>query len=129
MSDPQSSPEPERRTGDRRSEPAPTRRGSKQGFSSRWLGIAGRDLAIVGGALVAIVAAFSLTRPIFTNQTKVGQAITTQAPSATRRWAMALPMPLPAPVTNAMRVASALGLGIRWSLASSSAQYSMSNAS
>ena len=36
-------------------------------------------------------------------------------------------MPPAAPVTSAMRVASGLGFGIRWSLASSSAQYSMRN--
>ena len=30
-------------------------------------------------------------------------------------------------MTSAMRVASGLGFGIRWSLASSSAQYSMRN--
>ncbi len=36
-------------------------------------------------------------------------------------------MPLPAPVTSATRVASGLGFGIRRSLASSSAQYSMRN--
>ena len=40
---------------------------------------------------------------------------------------MARPMPDPPPVTNATRVASGLGLGMRWSLASSSAQYSMRN--
>lgn len=54
-------------------------------------------------------------------------ATTTQAPSATRRRAMALPMPLPAPVTRAIRVASGFGFGIRRSLASSRAQYSMRN--
>ena len=36
-------------------------------------------------------------------------------------------MPDPAPVTSATRVASGLGLGIRASLASSSAQYSIRN--
>ncbi len=40
---------------------------------------------------------------------------------------MARPMPEPPPVTNATRVASGLGFGIRGSLASSSAQYSMRN--
>ena len=54
-------------------------------------------------------------------------AITTQAPSAASFSAIALPMPLAAPVTSAMRVASGFGAGIRWSLASSSAQYSMRN--
>ena len=53
--------------------------------------------------------------------------MTTQAPSAASRVAMALPMPDAAPVTSAIRVASGLGLGMRASLASSSAQYSMRN--
>jgi hypothetical protein len=43
-------------------------------------------------------------------------------------WArMARPIPEPPPVTSAMRVASGLGSGIRASLASSSAQYSIRN--
>ena len=53
--------------------------------------------------------------------------MTTQAPSAASLAAMALPIPDAAPVTSAMRVASGLGAGIRCSLASSSAQYSMRN--
>jgi len=40
---------------------------------------------------------------------------------------MARPMPEPPPVTSATRVASALGGGMRRSLASSSDQYSMRN--
>ena len=40
---------------------------------------------------------------------------------------MAFPMPDAAPVTRAIRVASGFGAGIRWSLASSRAQYSMRN--
>ena len=40
---------------------------------------------------------------------------------------MALPMPEPPPVTNATRVARGFGFGIRCSLASSSAQYSIRN--
>ncbi len=53
--------------------------------------------------------------------------MTTQAPSAASRVAMALPMPLAAPVTSAMRPACERGVGSRRSLASSSAQYSMRN--
>ena len=41
--------------------------------------------------------------------------------------AIARPMPDAAPVTSATRVASGFGFGIRASLASSSAQYSMRN--
>ncbi|MCY1237125.1 hypothetical protein D9M72_498100 [compost metagenome] len=54
-------------------------------------------------------------------------AMTTQAPSAARRVAMALPIPEAAPVTSAMRVAWDLGLGRRASLASSRDQYSIRN--
>ena len=54
-------------------------------------------------------------------------AITTQAPSAARRVAIALPMPEAAPVTSAMRVAWLFGFGSRCSFASSSAQYSIRN--
>jgi len=53
--------------------------------------------------------------------------MTTQAPSAASRVAMALPIPDAAPVTRAMRVASGFGFGRRASLASSSAQYSIRN--
>ena len=54
-------------------------------------------------------------------------ATTTHAPSSASRCAIAFPIPDPPPVTNATRVASGLGLGIRWSLASSSDQYSIRN--
>ena len=40
---------------------------------------------------------------------------------------MAFPMPDAAPVTRAIRVASGFGFGIRCSLASSKAQYSIRN--
>ncbi len=53
--------------------------------------------------------------------------MTTQAPSAARRVAIALPMPDAAPVTSAILVACDFGFGIRASLASSSAQYSIRN--
>ena len=53
--------------------------------------------------------------------------MTTHAPSAASRCAVARPMPEPPPVTSATRVASGLGLGRRRSLASSSSQYSIRN--
>ena len=53
--------------------------------------------------------------------------MTTQAPSAASRVAIALPMPEAAPVTRAMRVAWDFGFGIRASFASSRAQYSIRN--
>ena len=68
---------------------------------------------------ISVAAACALSRS--------RSAMTTQAPSAASRVAMALPMPLAAPVTRAMRPAWLRGLGIRWSLASSRAQYSMRN--
>ena len=53
--------------------------------------------------------------------------MTTHAPSAAKRVAIALPMPDAAPVTSAIRPAWDFGLGIRASLASSRAQYSIRN--
>ena len=53
--------------------------------------------------------------------------MTTHAPSAASRVAIALPIPDAAPVTSATRVAWDFGFGIRCSFASSSAQYSMRN--
>ena len=49
------------------------------------------------------------------------------APSSRRRMAMARPIPEPAPVTSAILPVSGFGLGRRWSLRSSSTQYSMRN--
>jgi hypothetical protein len=51
----------------------------------------------------------------------------THAPSAASRVAIALPIPDAAPVTSATRVAWDFGFGIRCSLASSKAQYSIRN--
>src|SRR5580704_17338715 len=56
-------------------------------------------------------------------------ASTTQAPSPISRAAIACPMPPAPPVTSATRPASDFGFGMRWSLASSSNQYSILNAS
>ena len=54
-------------------------------------------------------------------------ATTMAAPSSRSRMAMARPIPEPAPVTSAILPVSGLGLGRRWSLRSSSTQYSMRN--
>ena len=51
------------------------------------------------------------------------------APSLTSRRAVSFPMPLPAPTTAITLRASSFSAGIRCSFASSSSQYSMSNAS
>ena len=54
---------------------------------------------------------------------------TTWAPSLASRWAVSRPMPEPAPMTMATWRASSFSAGMRLSFASSSSQYSMSNAS
>ena len=91
-------------------------------FKAAWIGAScetsiATATALSRPRLVATVWAFARFR----------SAITTQAPSATKRSAMALPIPLPAPVTNATREANGFGLGRRCSLASSSDQYSILN--
>ena len=53
--------------------------------------------------------------------------MTTHAPSAASRVAIAFPIPDAAPVTRAIREANGFGFGIRASFASSNAQYSMRN--
>lgn len=88
--------------------------------------------AICASEATSTVTATALSGPPSSSATAVAfsvlrSATTTHAPSATSRCAIAFPIPLPAPVTRATRVASALGSGSRWSLASSSAQYSMRN--
>ena len=81
MPDSLSSPEPERRAKkDRRAEPTPTRREAKPSRSTRWLGIAGRDLALIAGALVAIIVAIGFVSPIFANHPTVVAAIEKKAP-------------------------------------------------
>ena len=82
MPDSLSSPEPERRAKkDRRAEPAPTRREAKPSRSSRdGSGIAGRDLALIAGALVAIIVAIGFVSPIFANHPTVVAAIEKKAP-------------------------------------------------
>lgn len=88
--------------------------------------------AICSSEVTSTVTATALSGPPSSSATAAAfsafrSATTTHAPSAASRWAMALPIPLPAPVTRATRVASGFGAGIRWSLASSRAQYSMRN--
>lgn len=50
----------------------------------RWLGIAGRDAALIVGALVAIVFATRSTHPIFANQPTVVQSLTKAAPTVAK---------------------------------------------
>lgn len=74
--------EPERRhDADRRHDPAPGRRGRSRGMVY-WLGIAGRDLAIIIFAVGAIIFALRRTRPIFANQPTVAEQLTRAVPAA-----------------------------------------------
>ena len=72
----------ERRRGpDRRHEPGPGRRSRYRGMAY-WLGIAGRDLAIIVVAVGAIIFAVRGTHPIFANQPTVAQQLTQTVPAA-----------------------------------------------
>ena len=76
---------PERRAEpDRREHAEPTRRAPEPSRSARLLGIAGRDLLKVLGAIIAIVAAMHLIEPVFTNQPSVVAAVTQRAPVVAR---------------------------------------------
>jgi soluble lytic murein transglycosylase-like protein len=82
---PPTAPGPKRRAAkDRRAEPSAARRGARPSRSARWLGIAGRDLLLIGGALLAVIAAITLTRPIFANHPTVVQALHEKAPMLTK---------------------------------------------
>jgi hypothetical protein len=65
---------------DRRSEPAPSRRTSAPSPLKKWVGIAGRDLAIIAGTLMAIVFSVRSMNPIFANSPTVVQSLTKAAP-------------------------------------------------
>ena len=74
---------PERREArDRRAEPGVGRRTVKPSFWRRWLGIAGRDLIIIGASVGTIVFAVRHANPIYANQPKVAQEITQVIPPA-----------------------------------------------
>ena len=66
--------------GERRAEPVPGRRSSRQSLWMRWLGIAGRDLAIIVVALAAIVYSVRNINPIFANQPTVAASLTKKVP-------------------------------------------------
>ena len=68
--------------GERRAEPGPERRTPRQSIWMRWLGIAGRDLAIVVVALAAIVYSVRHTSPIFTNRPTVAASLIKRIPIA-----------------------------------------------
>lgn len=71
-----------RESRDRRAEPGAGRRSAKPSVLKRWLGIAGRDLIIIGASVGAIVFAVRRANPIFANQPKVIAQITKTAPVA-----------------------------------------------
>jgi hypothetical protein len=65
---------------DRRTEPAASRRAPKPSAMSKWVGIAGRDLLIIVGTLLAIIFSVRHTNPIFANSPKVVEGLTKSAP-------------------------------------------------
>lgn len=71
-----------RAESDRRVAPDPGRRRSEPSPWVRWLGIAGRDLAIIVITVAAIVFCVAHISPIFANQPKVAAAITKVVPAA-----------------------------------------------
>ena len=92
-----------REAADRRAEPDGGRRTRSKRNWSKWLGIAGRDLAIIVVAVSAIVFAVSHEHPIFANQPTVAQRLTTRVP-ATR--AVLTPKPATLDTSRAAQVTS-----------------------
>lgn len=85
MTTPAVPPESDRRhTSDRRADATPNRREGKRSVWVKWLGIAGRDIAIAVAAVIAIVAAVRQTRPIYANHPSVVAALTKKAPTVAR---------------------------------------------
>lgn len=100
MKESPSGPEPERRASDdRRAEPTPSRR-EKQSRLSKLVGATGHEVLIVVGALIAIIAAISLSSPIFANNPKVAETLEEHAPVL----AKAVLQPTPTP-TDTSRIA------------------------
>jgi len=100
-------PEPEvaerRHAADRRAEPDNGRRTRRPLDWTRWLGIAGRDLAIIIVAVSAIVFAVRHERPIFANQPSIAERLTTRVP-ATR--AVLTPKPTVSDTSKVAQVTS-----------------------
>lgn len=73
----------EQRAGrDRRAVPEETRRAHKPSRFGRLTGIAGREIAIILGAVTAIIVAIWLVRPIFAGRPTVAQSISSAIPIA-----------------------------------------------
>ena len=88
--------------------------------------------AIASSLVTSMATAIALSLPPNSEANLVApsrsrSATTTQAPSADKRSAVALPKPDAAPVTNAILPANGFGFGMRFSFASSKSQYSIRN--
>lgn len=71
-----------RLASDRRRDAGGGRRGKRKSVFSHYLGIAGRDLLIIGATVGAIVFSVQHVHPIFANQPKVAQALMKEVPIA-----------------------------------------------
>ena len=69
-----------RQRTDRRTEPTPSRRTAPPSHLKKWVGIAGRDLAIIVVTVLAIVFSVRSMNPIFANSPTVVQSLTKAAP-------------------------------------------------
>jgi hypothetical protein len=69
-----------RHSSDRRTEPTPSRRTAPPSQLRKWVGIAGRDLAIILGTLLTIVFSVRSMNPIFANSPTVVQSLTKAVP-------------------------------------------------
>src|SRR3954471_19536348 len=65
---------------DRRDESTPSRRTAAPSPLKKWVGIAGRDLAIILATVLAIVFSVRSMNPIFANSPSVVQSLTKTAP-------------------------------------------------
>ena len=68
-----------RHRSDRRTEPTASRRTAPPSQLKKWLGIAGRDLAIIVTTVLAIVFSVRSMNPIFANSPTVVQSLTKAA--------------------------------------------------
>jgi len=89
-----------RRTADRRAGGTATRRAPAPSTWQRWLGIAGRDLLVVAGSVIAIVFAVRVTSPIFANEPTVVERLSRTAPAV----AKAVLMPPPGDTSRVARL-------------------------
>jgi hypothetical protein len=81
----------DRRGGDRRSIPGETRRAAAPSKLGRWLGIAGRDAAIILFTVCAIVFSIRHVNPIFSGQPSLASSLTKVLPIAKAAFPNATP--------------------------------------